>query len=59
MLSGQGDRNSEEDGMMVRYHQVKALQLGGGCASGGNQIQFVAFGVVGTLNMFCNVEAVQ
>ena len=25
MLPGQGDRNSEEDGVMVRYSQVEAL----------------------------------
>lgn len=35
-LLGQRDRDSEKDGMMIRYSQAQALQMGGGDTSGAN-----------------------
>lgn len=54
-MSGQRDGDSEEDGLMVRDGQVKALQLGWGFASGAYQVQCVTFCIGGTLNLECCV----
>jgi len=45
--------------MMVGDSQVEALQVGCRCASGAYQIQGVAFGMGGIMDMLFKIEAVQ
>lgn len=44
---------------MVGDSQVEALQVGCSCASGTYQIQGVAFGMGGIMDMLFKIEAVQ